>query len=416
MSSNPFLPFRAVLAALCLLVVALVPGAWGEPHYKVLYNFTGGGDGGEPMGLVQDAAGNLYGTTSEGGDPTCQCGVVYKVNKAGKVAVLHTFTDGTDGAFPYATLAISGNTLYGAASFGGNLHCYYDYGCGLLFEINIQTRSLKVLHTFNGSDGLYPSGALTLKSGVLYGTTILGGSSQNCGAFGCGLVYKLVLRTGAYSVLHSFDGFDGSSPESELTLDKKAKVLYGATAQGGSLNCYLGCGVAFRLSLKTRSYDVLYNFLGFPDVQYPYGPLSVDSSGNLYGDSQLGGAYPCPSDKGCGTVFMVNPMSGTDSVLHSFKGDADGNYPLAGVTSTSSGTLYGTTAWGGSHGLGTVFELVGHNKTVLHNFQGSDGSGSYSVVLMDSRGNLFGTAFNGGSQGSACGGYGCGVVWEITLH
>jgi uncharacterized repeat protein (TIGR03803 family) len=213
----------------------------------------------------------------------------------------------------------------------------------VLFEINIQTHALKVLHTFNGADGLGPSGGLLLRSGVLYGTTIQGGSSGNCGYwYGCGVVYKLVLKTGAYTVLHNFDPSDGLFPSSSLTLDKTGKVLYGATPDGGSS----GAGVVFRLTLKTSAYEVLYNFTGSPDAEYPYGPLALDPSGNLYGDSQLGGSYPCRSDSGCGTVFVVHPSSGTDTVLYNFTGAADGNYPLAGVTQGVTGTLYGTTAWG----------------------------------------------------------------------
>jgi uncharacterized repeat protein (TIGR03803 family) len=414
--SNPSFFFWAVLTALFAFVPALVPSASAATRYKVLYNFTGGADGGQPQGLVEDAAGNLYGTTGLGGDPNCygawgRCGVVFKLDTAGKLTVLHKFTNGADGAFPYPTLALSGNTLYGAASQGGNLHCFYDYGCGVLFEINIQTHALKVLHTFNGADGLGPSGGLILRSGVLYGTTIQGGSSGNCGYwYGCGVVYKLVLKTGAYTVLHNFDPSDGLFPSSSLTLDKTGKVLYGATPDGGSS----GAGVVFRLTLKTSAYEVLYNFTGSPDAEYPYGPLALDPSGNLYGDSQLGGSYPCRSDSGCGTVFVVHPSSGTDTVLYNFTGAADGNYPLAGVTQGVTGTLYGTTAWGGSNDDGTVFEFVKNTETVLHTFRGSDGSGPAADVIMDSKGTLFGTAQAGGSHRSGCGGYGCGVVWEIT--
>jgi uncharacterized repeat protein (TIGR03803 family) len=414
MRSRPSFLFWAILAL--IFSIATTPTAVAASKFKVLYNFTGGADGGQPLGLVEDAAGNLYGITGVGGDPSCAggCGTVFKLDKAGKLTVLHKFTNGTDGEYPYATLALSGNMLYGAASQGGMHDCYYDYGCGVLFAINIQTHALKVLHTFNGSDGLYPSGGLLVRSGILYGTTLMGGSSENCGSYGCGVVYKLVLKTGTYTVLHSFDSSDGASPESALTLDNAGKVLYGTTAEGGSLNCYQGCGVVFRLTLRTSAYEALYYFNGSPDANYPYGPLALDASGNLYGDSQLGGSHPCLSEKGCGTVFVVRPKTGTDTVLHNFTGGKGGNYPLAGLIRSHAGTLYGTTAWGGSNDLGTVFELAKKTETVLHPFQGSDGSGPSAVVIIDSKGDLFGTTFAGGSHPSACAGYGCGVVWEFT--
>ena len=418
MHLKPCFLFWTLFAA--LFAITTTPTAAATNKFRVLYNFSGGADGGAPEGLVEDATGNLYGTTGLGGDPNCygawgRCGVVFKLDKAGKLTVLHKFTNGADGAFPYPTLVLSGNTLYGAASYGGNLHCYYDYGCGVLFKIDIQTHALKVLRVFNGWDGLGPSGGLLLKSGVLYGTTIQGGSSGNCGYYGCGVVYKLVLKTGAYTVLHNFHSSDGSNPCSSLILDQTGKVLYGATPSGGSSDhCYGGCGAVFKLTIKTGVYKVLYNFTGSPDAEYPYGPLSLDAWGNLYGDSQLGGAYLCRSDSGCGTVFMVHPKTGTDTVLHNFTGGADGDYPLAGVTRSRAGAIYGTTAWGGSNDLGTVFELVAKKETVLHTFHGSDGSGPSAVVIMDSKGNLFGTAFAGGSHGSGCDGYGCGVVWKVT--
>jgi uncharacterized repeat protein (TIGR03803 family) len=412
MRSHPSFSFCAVLATLVFFVPALAPDASAAPHYKVLYNFTGGSDGAQPDGLAQDAAGNLYGTTGWGGDANCQCGTVYKLDKAGALTVLHTFTNGTDGEYPYATLALSGHTLYGAASLGGAPDCYYTYGCGLLFEINIKTSTFKVIHVFHVYDGLMPS-ALTLKSGVLYGTTLLGGTSRNCD-YGCGVVYKLVLNTRAFTVLHSFDASGGSFPDTSLTPDKTGKFLYGATPEGGtSGNCNPdGCGVVFRLTIRTGAYDVLYNFTGSPDAEYPYGLLSMDSSGNLYGDSQLGGSYPCRSDHGCGTVFMVGPGTGTDAVLYDFTGVPDGNYPQAGITRTPPGAIYGTTTWGGVNDDGTVFELADNTETVLYSFQGSDGSGPTAAVIVAANGNLFGTTFAGGSP--SCNGYGCGVVWEIT--
>jgi uncharacterized repeat protein (TIGR03803 family) len=166
--------------------------------------------------------------------------------------------------------------------------------------------------------------------------------------------------------------------------------------------------------LTTSTYKVLYNFTGSPDAEFPYGPLALDAADNLYGDSQLGGSHPCRSDKGCGTMFEVLPKIGSDRVLYNFTGGADGNYPLAGLLRSHAGTLYGTTAWGGSNDDGTVFKLVEKTETVLHTFQGSDGSGPSSAVIVDSKGNLFGTAFAGGSHPSGCGGFGCGVVWALT--
>ena len=255
-----------------------------------------------------------------------------------------------------------------------------------------------------------------MRSGILYGTT-LGGGSGDCGSWGCGLVYKLVLNTGAYTVLHQFHASDGQSPSSTLTLDRGGKVLYGATPVGGTGGgrCFNGCGVVFKLTIKTYTFEVLYNFTGSPDAEYPYGPLVMAASGNLIGDSQSGGTYPCRSDSGCGTVFVVDPKAGTDTVLFNFPGGADGDYPEAGLTPSRTDTFYGTTAWGGLNDSGTVFQLVNGRETVLHSFLGSDGSGPAAEVIMDSKGNLYGTAFSGGSHGkSGCAGFGCGVVWEVT--
>jgi uncharacterized repeat protein (TIGR03803 family) len=408
MRSRPPFPLWTLLAALLAFVPGLVTDAWAAPQYKVLYEFTGGADGGQPFGLMKDAAGNLYGTTGYAGDANCQCGTVFMLDKADKLTILHTFTGGNDGAFPYTTVALSGDKLYGAASSGGDLGCSLEQGCGLIFEIDLPTLAYRVIHVFHFDEGARPSGALMVRSGVLYGTTI-GGGIADCDG-GCGVVYQLVLKTGKFAVLHRFESSDGYSPESALTLDERGEVLYGTTAEGGSS----GSGVVFRQTLSTGTFNVVYNFTGSPDAECPYGGLALDSSGNLYGDSQLGGSYPCRSEHGCGTVFMVNPATETDTVLYNFPGASDGDYPMAGITRLAKGTIYGTTAWGGLTDNGTVFQLVGDTETVLHAFQGSDGANPFSDVVVDSNGKLFGTTLSGGLYENGCSKYGCGVVWEIT--
>jgi uncharacterized repeat protein (TIGR03803 family) len=394
----------AALALVAVLGSATSPLAQAK-SFKTLHNFTGGLDGGYPEygKLAQDKAGNLYGTTYMGG--ASGYGTVFKVTLRGKETVLHSFTGGADGANPYAGLVLSGNTLYGTTNYGGSGNG--KNGHGAVFELDIRTGVETVVYTFTGgADGGYPfAGLVEGSNGNLYGTTWSGGANVYWGT-----VFEVVPKTKKETVLHSFDESDGADSYSALTLNPAETVLYGGATQGGSGDCFAGCGVVFSLAIKTRSYTVLYEFAGSSDGGYPGGTLALDPGGNLYGATGTDGA------SGYGTVFEVIPKTREETVLYSFSGGADGAYPDGGVIRDTKGNLYGTAYEGGSgnctqygyNGCGVVFKLdTTGAETVLHSFDESDGVNPVCGVTMDSKGRLYGTTLAGGSDGY-------GVVWEIT--
>jgi uncharacterized repeat protein (TIGR03803 family) len=336
-----------------------------------LYSFHGS-DGFIPdAGLLRDAAGNLFGTTVEGGKSTkvCGgiqaggCGVVFKLDKMGKEAVLHKFTGNPDGYFPEALLVEdSAGTLYGTTVAGG------VHGSGTVFKID-KTGKETVLHNFAGKpDGALPyPGVIRDAASNLYGVTSDGGTGTACD-FGCGTVFK-VDKTGRETILHNFDrGTDGADPDSVLVADR-AGNLYGTTAAGGNGECGgTGCGTVFELSPQSNGSwkeTVLYAFCslsGCTDGETPgTGPLLRDSAGNLYGTTTIGGANRNCNGDACGVVFKLD-TSGKETVLYSFTGGADGAIPLAGVVMDAAGVLYGTTQSGGDlsclNGCGTVFKII----------------------------------------------------------
>jgi uncharacterized repeat protein (TIGR03803 family) len=230
---------RTTTAALGLVfalvsVVILTPRAPGQT-LTVLYSFTRGTDGGGPeAGLIRDASGNLYGTTTFGGDPNADAGVVYAVDKTGKETVLHTFKGGSDGASPFANLIRDGKgRLYGTTGYGGTA------GAGTVFKLTSHGRHT-VLHSFTGKrgDGSLPHAGLVCdRDGNLYGTTMFGGAAYNGHKYGT--VFKLS-KTGQETILYSFKGAaDGAYPTADLVRDQ-AGNLYGAN--GG------GHGVVFKLT------------------------------------------------------------------------------------------------------------------------------------------------------------------------
>ncbi len=399
------------------------------PSFSVLYSFKGvGGDGGGPnAGLVMDSAGNLYGTTYQGGFNGY--GTVFElVNSSGTYTeqVLYRFTNsGGDGAQPAAGLVMdSAGNLYGTTYQGG------FNGYGTVFELvkSSGTYIEQVLYRFTGSDGdgVWPVAGLVMDSaGNLYGTTYYGGS------VGWGTVFELVKSPGTYTeqVLYSFtdSGGDGASPQAGLVMDS-AGNLYGTTMEGGlspNPNCSdpYGCGTVFELSpISSGTYteQVLYRFTGSDgDGTSPWAGLTMDSAGNLYGTTMEGGLSPnpnCSDPHGCGTVFELSPTSSgtyTETVLYSFRGSGgDGAGPRADLVMDSAGNLYGTTTGGGSNEYGTVFELVNspgtYTETVLHSFTNSGGDGAWpkAGLVMDSAGNLYGPTYPGGSNGY-------GTVFEL---
>jgi uncharacterized repeat protein (TIGR03803 family) len=254
----------------------------------VLHSFTGGLDGGTPCaGLLLDAAGNLYGTTTAGG--TSNWGTVFKLDKTGET-VLHSFTGGSDGGGPAAGLIQdpAGN-LYGTTESGGTV-------AGTVFKLD-RAGTETVLYSFTGgADGGYPYAGLTRDSaGNLYGATVAGGSS------GYGVIFKLD-TTGNETVLHAFTGgADGGSPFGTPIQDSEGN-LYGTTQNGGSA----GNGVVFELN-TTGTETVLYNFAEAVDGRQPYAGLFRDSAGNLYGTTVYGGgSNPC-NESSCGVVFKIAP-------------------------------------------------------------------------------------------------------------
>ena len=195
-------------------------------------------------------------------------------------------------------------------------------------------------------------------------------------------------------------------------------LTYGTTSAGGITtgNCYpSGCGVVFMVTPAGKEF-VLHSFTGSPDGASPYAGLIADSSDNLYGTTYNGGTGGCTN--GCGVVFELE-KAGTETVLHSFTGyPTDGAFPYAGLVRDSSGNLYGTAAYGGGSDSGVVFELgTTGTETVLYSFLGTtDGAVPLAGLILDSAGNLYGTAYSGGDTGAACGGgppNSCGVVFKL---
>jgi uncharacterized repeat protein (TIGR03803 family) len=326
---------------------------------RVVHRFAGTGkDGQLPEAGVIAVKGKLYGTTSAGGTPSGGAGTVYETTTSGQERVLYTFTGRGDGATPTDDLVETGGALYGTTKYGNSYHytCQESSdGCGTVFSLTLSGKE-KILHNFTTGleDGYWPYAGLLFSKGELYGTTGYGGTAED------GTVFE-VTPAGKERVLHSFSGgHDGYFAYSALT-ELKGE-FYGTTTGGGAF----GLGTVFAID-ATGKERIVYAFKGGPNDGYlPEGRL-VTVNGKLYGTTVIGGAFKCSaSGAGCGTVFEVTP-SGAESVLHSFKGHADGATPWAGLTLVN-GMLYGTTGAGGtgncsgisgsSGGCGTIFEIA----------------------------------------------------------
>jgi uncharacterized repeat protein (TIGR03803 family) len=314
------------------------------------------------------------------------------------------------------------------------------FGCALLVApAHAETAAgFVILHKFLGkSDGEIPEAGLTVDTvqdnGIMYSTTfgeLNGGEPGKTCSKGCGNQYDLVGKT--LTTAHFFQaGGDGAFPTGEVFVQNGA--IYGTTELGGFTACGgLGCGTAFLIAADGT--ETVLRFCvsqGFPACKngaLPHAGVIVDSDGNAYGTTTLGGTgtgYACDSNfGGCGTAYMLTPNL-AETVLYSFCAQAqcqDGAIPFGRLLRDSSGDLYGTTQFGGLYGLGVIFELVpgskGYSESVLYNFCSqancADGAIPEAGLIADTEGNLYGTASAGG--GGACqGSYpGCGTVFEFT--
>jgi len=308
---------------------------------KVVYSFGNTPDGDLPRARLINVNGKLYGTTYGGGTHLVD-GTVFSVDPiTGTEKVLHSFADGSDGAYPWAGLINVNGILYGTTVNGGGTGCGYGGGCGTVFSVNPTTDQEKVVHSFgDGTRGAYPYASLINVNGTLYGTAFLGGYHND------GAVFS-IKTGGKETVLHSFGsiGFDGQNPSASLSNVKG--TLYGTTQTGGT------GGVGTMFSVTTRDDEkVVYSFCNrqsCADGNYPSTSL-IDVKGTLYGTTGGGGAY------GRGSVFSFDPTTGTEHVLYSFGNGTDGWEPSALIN--VKGTLYGTTVYGGANGDGTVFSIT----------------------------------------------------------
>ena len=458
----------AFVAISCLTSAA--SAQWNE---RVLYSFQGGTDGALPSGgLIHDKLGNLYGMTAEGGAPSCPpgwCGTVYELSPPAQAGgawtetLLYVFKghDQNDGSSPSGGLIADGaGNFYGVTAYGGIGPCVLfgtPTGCGTVFELSppatpgapwIET----VLYNFQGgNDGDLPTGSLVFDGwDNLYGATEFGGGQgTTCDLFyggNCGTIFELSPpeQSGAAwteKVLHSFAGpapgaeyGDGALPNGGLVFDSTG-VLYGTTFYGGNnvqRQCEggvegTGCGIVFALMPPTKSggqwrEKLLHAFYGRDGSSSAAGVV-LDQNGNLYGTASSGG--PIGAD---GLVFELtrppaNLGSWTEEILHVFTDGADGGSPEAGLTFDSEGHLFGAASQGGySSQYGDVYALrppiANGGKWgfgVLYGFHppNSNPGQPASKLMLDLKGNLYGTTQYGGS-GVNCNFGGCGTVFEIS--
>lgn len=394
-------------ASLVLLALLSVPLAQGTIA-KTIYAFgnPGSGDGMYPyFRPVFDTAGNMYGTTLDGG--SSNAGIIFELSPGANgewtETVIHEFTGKEDGGWPFAGLVFDkeGN-LYGTAGYGG------ANGTGVVFELSPTGGewTYKVLYSFgaypNSGDGFGPNSTPVFdKEGNIYGITSEGGVP---GCFeGCGTVYELSpAGDGSWTekLIHMFPSNteDGELPTGGLLVLEGN--LYGTTQNGGTA----GSGVLFKLSYSSSkaewSETIIHQFVGSKSGgSFPINVVLItDAAHNIYGTTQGGGLH------GQGTVFESSPTSTgwKTKVLYSFNEEytGDGLGPEAGLTMDKQGNLYGTTMFGGaSNYYGTVFKLSKSSsgswtETILHSFDGNDGF--YPEATLTLRGGwLFGTTTNG---------------------
>lgn len=408
---------RQIITTLGMVLVFTIQLS-AQVKFKVLHSFGSSNDGNVPAGpLLIDTRDNLYGSTVAAPGPAC-CGVVFELTPSANGTwgekVLYSFAGGNSGGNPWGglTLDASGN-LYG--TLAGDTA---EVGAVFLLARNTGAWSYSILYT----DGIARAdgpGVFFDKSGNLYG--YIGPGQDSAGAVG-----ELSPDSGTwtYAQLYSFcpqdDCFDGLGGPAPPTWDSKGD-LWDVTTYGGISQkpCASdeGCGVVFEMTPNgdgTWMYNVIHQFASSSsDGPFPDGGLVKDAAGNFYGNTQMGGAY------GHGTIFKFSFTGGqwVETILYDFPNCVQACFPTGTMAIDKAGNLYGTTLGGvfnqtcGGFTCGEVFEMARQGNglwkfTLLHKFVGTDGNTPLGVIL-DGKGNLFGTTKNGGT-------YGAGTAFELT--
>jgi uncharacterized repeat protein (TIGR03803 family) len=387
-----------LMFVIVLFTSAMVTQPMDAQTFTVLHKFNGSHGSGPAAGLTHGPSGSFYGTTEGGGD--FGNGTVFRMNKDGNVHVLYSFC-------PVQNCVGDGSAPFGSVirDAAGNLYGTTFHAAvglfGTVFKIDVKGKET-VLHSFSGppDDGADPGGTLLRDSaGNLYGTTESGGLPCSQAIYGCGTVFK-VDANGKETVLYRFSGdSDGGIPGAGLIKDRSGN-FYGTAYVGGAS----GCGVVFKLT-KRGMETVLHSFnCSDGDGSGPLSGLVRDPNGNLYGTTAFGGTY------GQGSIFGVTE-AGKETVLYSFAGGTtDGCTPLYGSLSRDeAGNLYGTTVFCGPYNGGVIFRLDSTGKeTILHNFTGgADGANPYGGTLIKARGNFYGVTFGGGRANN-------GIVFKLS--
>jgi len=383
-----------------------------NPVSGLLTNF----DGLNPNAGLVISSNLLFGAAQGGG--TNGTGTIFSLRTDGTdFTVLHTFSATTlnstnmdiavgtneDGAFPCpeASLALSGNKLYGTARNGGT------NGFGTVFSLNTDGTEFSVLHIFNNDDGRSPVGGVVLSDDTLYGITTIGTTNFN------GTIYSLKTNGSDFTVLHIFSGapspntnWDGARSQAGLTLFND--TLYGTAFHGGPNDQ----GTIFSIRTDGSNFTVLHSFsqdiydaplFTYTNFDGAHPNANLTLTGNtLYGTAIQGGLF------GDGTVFSLDTAGLDFNAVHTFEGGPSGWFPASGVL-VSGNTLYGGTTRGGSSAYGTIYSVSrsGLGYQVVHNFSGPDGRAPDPNLLLSGN-TLYGATVAGGA-------YDNGIIFSLTI-
>jgi uncharacterized repeat protein (TIGR03803 family) len=425
-----------------LLLAGLLAASAPAQTFTTLHSFTASSknssgnytnsDGYNPLSELVISGNTLYGTAT-GGGPNGD-GTVFTVNTDGTgFTNLHIFTAlninniNSDGAYPYAGLILSGNTLYGSAQDGGSS------GAGTVFEVLTNGASFTNLHSFNYFSAENPQAGLILSANTLYGTAVSGGAHDS------GTVFAVNTNGTGFTNLHVFTATsanssggdtnsDGAFPSGGLILS--GNTLYGTAALGGTNDS----GTVFAVNTDGTGFTILHTFTSVGrNAQFflTNSDGATPTAGLILAGNTLYGTTSSGNTNGTGTVFAVNTDGTGFTNLHTFTAatsigsqyldvNSDGAYPYAGLI-LSGNTLYGATDTGGTNGTGTVFALNtnGTGFTTLYSFTAVSGSTDYPSSGTNSDGallhglilsgsTLYGTANAGGSAGA-------GTVFSLSF-